>query len=119
MKRFSRGLLRSLSIVFAALPFAFGAIRAVQTGGRDLRYILVALAAVSGAAAVKAAAGRFGRRPRMAAAFFVAVFMGSTLVAVIAALLIGTILGPGILVVASAFGFCLAAASLLHVVAAD
>ena len=118
MKRFSRGLLRSLSVAFAALPLAFAVIRAVQTGGRDLRYIVVALAALIGAAAVHVAAGRHGRKP-MIAALSVAVFMGSTLVAVIAALLIGTILGPGTLVVASAFGFCLAAACLLHVVAAD
>lgn len=109
----------ALSIVCAALPFAFGVIRAVETRGRDLRYILVALAALSGAAAVFAAARPHTRTRRMAAALFVAVFMGATLLAVVAAMLLGTILGPGILVVASAFGFCMAAASVLRNLTVD
>jgi len=43
-----------------------------------------------------------------------AVFAASTLVAVSMGLLLGTRIGPGVLVVGSAFGFCFAAASVLH-----
>lgn len=120
MRRVSRGrALHALSVVFAVLPFAFALIRAIETRGRDLRYILVALAALGGAAAVQSAARLHGGRPSKVAALFAAVFIGATLLAVIAALLLGTILGPGILVVASAFGFCLASARVLHLVAVD
>jgi hypothetical protein len=55
----------------------------------------------------------------VAAALFVLVFMRATLLAVLAAMLLGTTLGPGILVVASAFGFCLAAASVLRHLGVD
>jgi hypothetical protein len=106
-------------MVFAALPFAFGVIRAIETRGRDIRYILVALAAFGGGAAVFAAARRYTTGRKVAAALFVAVLMGATLLAVVAAMLLGTTLGPGILVVASAFGFCLAAASVLRHLAVD
>jgi hypothetical protein len=94
---FNRGV-HAVSIPFAAAPFAFAAIRAVTTGN-DFRYVWVALAAFCGAAAASAA-----------------VFACATTLAVIAALLLGTRLGPGILVVAAAFGGCLAMACLLRLV---
>jgi uncharacterized damage-inducible protein DinB len=109
-----RGL-RALSFGFAALPFGFGSIRAFQTHAADLRYIWVALAALCGAAAVMAAVGLRDNKPNHGVALFGAVFVAATLLAVIAGLLLGTVLGPGIAVVGSAFGFCLAAGCLLYV----
>jgi hypothetical protein len=108
-----KGVFRTLSILFAALPFGFGSIRAVQTGN-DLRYLWVAVAALCGAALVM----RVGSVPGTVAnrvARSVTAFFASGFLAVLIALLLGTRLGPGILVVASAFGFCFAAATLLYV----
>lgn len=40
---------RMFAVIFAAVPFAFGLIRAFETGGCDVRYIWVAGAAFVGA----------------------------------------------------------------------
>ena len=120
MKRTARGRgLHVLSIVFAVFPFAFALIRAIETGGQDLRYLWVALAALGGATAVVAVAGPQGRRRNAVAALFATMFVSATLLALVAALLLGTIFGAGVLVVASAFGFCSAAGCQLHVLALD
>jgi hypothetical protein len=96
MKRSARGLgLHVLSIVFAVLPFAFALIRAIGSGGQDLRYIWVALAALGGATAVVAAAGLHRRRLNAVAALFAAMFVSATLLALVAALLVGTVFGGG------------------------
>ena len=100
-----------VAIGFAAAPFAFALIRLAQTG-TDARYVVVALASGCGAAMAMALA-----RPVTRARFLrvaTAVFIIATLFAVIAALLLGTRLGPGILVVATAFGFCFGAGCALH-----
>jgi hypothetical protein len=104
---------RALSAILAAIPFAFGVIRAIETG-TDVRYLWVALAAMGGGMIVTAVA-RGVRRPLGVAALVVAVFVMSAVCAVLAALLLGTRLGPGILVVAAGFAACFAAASLASV----
>ena len=120
MKRSARGRgLHVLSSVFAVLPFAFALIRAIGTGGQDLRYIWVALAALGGATAVVAAAGLYRRGLNAGAALFAAMFVSATRLALLTALLVGTIFGAGVLVVVSAFSFCSAAGYQLHVLALD
>lgn len=117
MKQAARGgRMHALSILFAAVPFAFALVRAVRTG-HDLRYFWVALASLLGAAATMAVAGAYNRRPNAPVALAAGVFVIATLLAVLAALLIGTALGPGILAVGSAFGFCFAVGGLLHMLA--
>src|SRR3954447_10168470 len=117
MKRSARTLgLQACSIVLGLLPFAFASIRAVTTHGQDLRYFWIALATVAGAAAAVAAA-RLATRKRIAV-LSGAVFVSATLFAIVAALWVGTTLGPGLLVVASAFGICAAGSYLLGVVEA-
>jgi len=113
-RSFQNRLLHAVSILFAAVPFAFALIRAFETGGRDLRYVWVALAALCGAAATILIARPYGGGPNAAVALSAGVFVIATLLAVCAALLLGTRLGPGILVVGSAFGFCFAVGCLLH-----
>lgn len=108
-------LVKVLSAALAAAPFAFGLIRAVRTG-TDVRYVWVALAAMAGGMVVTGVARGF-RRPLRPAALAAAVFVVSTTLAVIVALLLGTTLGPGILIVAASFAACFAAASLLGVLA--
>lgn len=106
----------ALAILFAAAPLAFAVIRAVRTG-YDLRYLWVALASLLGTTVVMAVGKASNRKPHEAIALSVAVFVVATLLAVLAAWLLGTSVGPGILVVASAFGFCCATSCLLHALA--
>ena len=107
-------LLEATAVAFGILPFAFGLIRALTTG-QDVRYLWVALAALVGAAAVLVQArsreGRSGSRIAVVGT----VFAIASLFAVVAAMILGTRLGPGLLVVATSFGFCFAVASLLHI----
>jgi hypothetical protein len=111
-----RGVRRLLSIAAAGVPFAFASIRAIQTGD-DFRYFWVAFAGLIGAAAA-ARAGRGSRqRSIRAVALAAGSFVTATLLAVIAAVLIGTRLGPGLVVVAASFGLCFAAAVLLDLLA--
>lgn len=100
--------IRALSIAFAAVPFVFALIRAVQTGS-DLRYLWVALASQLGATMVMVVGRASSRGLAVRIALSAAAFVMATLSAVLAAVLLGTRVGPGILVVASAFGFCAAA----------
>jgi hypothetical protein len=100
-----------LAFLFAAAPFAFALIRLVQTG-TDARYVLVALAS-SGGAALAMALTRPVTRSRFVRVAMAA-FVSATVLAVVAALLLGTRLGPGILVVAVSFGFCFAAGCAVH-----
>jgi hypothetical protein len=106
-------LLDAMAITFGVLPFAFGLIRAVTTG-QDVRYLWVAAAGFLGAALVTAPArsreGSTGTHIATAALAFVA----ATVLAVFAAIVLGTRFGPGLLVVGGSFGLCFAAASLLH-----
>ena len=100
-----------LSLAAGGVPFAFASIRAIQTGW-DFRYFLIAVAGLLGAAAA-VAIGRAhtgGRGFAMAMAAFVA----AALLSVLAAMTIGTRLGPGLLIVAAAFAVCFAAAVFFH-----
>ena len=102
-------MLKAVSFVFAAIPFAFGGIRAVQTG-TDVRYLWVALGGMAGRMIAVAVSPRLqrARRPFTVAA---AVFILSTGLAVAVGRLLGTMLGPGLLVVAAGFGGCFAASA--------
>jgi hypothetical protein len=117
MKRSHRDWrIHGISILFAAAPFAFAAVRAIRTG-YDFRYLWVALASLLGTSAVMVVGKADSRRPNSAAALSAVVFVIATLLAVLAAWLLGTRVGPGSLVVGSAFGFCCAATCALYVLA--
>ena len=105
--------MKALAAVLASIPFGFGLIRAVNTGS-DVRYVWVALAAMCGGMAGMAAARATGRGADPAVLVPV-VFVASGTFAVMAAMVLGTRLGPGILIVAAAFAACFTAASLLSV----
>src|SRR3954468_21516195 len=109
----ARWRLRGLSVPFTAVPFAFGLIRAVRTG-YDFRYLWMAFASLIGAAGI-IAISRGSRRPvPIAFALSAAAFVSSTLLAMVAAMLLGTRMGPGMLVVAASFGLCFATGVLVH-----
>jgi hypothetical protein len=105
--------MRALAFVFAALPIAFALIRAARTG-YDFRYLWVALASLVGAAAVMKIGKAYSETRRAAIALSAGVFVMATLLAILAASLLGTRLGPGILVVACSFAFCFAISCLCH-----
>jgi CHASE2 domain-containing sensor protein len=99
-------LLFSLSILFAAIPFAFGLIRAISTG-YDVRYLWMALASLLGAViAVRAARSR---KPTGVLALSALVLVIATMLAGLAAFLLGAKSVAAAGIVAFAFGFCWAA----------
>jgi hypothetical protein len=105
-------MIRSLSLFFISLPFLFGLLRAVATGN-DFRYLWVAAASLVGAAVFTAAMGRRMRRPRVALVLSAGSFIVATLCATVAAVLQGTHVGAGLLIVASSFAFCCAVGCML------
>jgi hypothetical protein len=111
-----RRLIHVLSLAAAGVPLAFALIRAVQTG-QDFRYFLIAIAGLIGAVGTVCVGRARGWRPAEAVALAGGTFVIATTLAATAALLIGTRLGPGLLVVAAAFGLCFATAAFLHLLA--
>jgi CHASE2 domain-containing sensor protein len=99
-------LLYFLSILFAAMPFAFGLIRAVSTG-YDVRYLWLALESLLGAViAVRTARNR---KPTGIIALSALVLVIATVLAGLAAFLLGAKSVAAAGIVAFAFGFCWAA----------
>src|SRR4029453_2979315 len=72
-----------VSILFAAVPFAFAVVRAIRTGD-DFRYLWVALASLMSALVVMVVAKTDRRGPIVAAARSTWVFVVATFVAVLA-----------------------------------
>ena len=103
-----------LSILFGGVPFAFALVRAVRTGD-DLRYLWVAFVALLGAAI--AMAMRKAQRMRTSLRLGLTAFVLATLFATAAASLLGTQFGPGLLLVASGYGACLAASCAFYALA--
>ena len=111
-----RNFCYGLSILFAAVPFAFAVVRAIRTGD-DFRYLWVALASLLSALVVMVVEKTDRRGPIVAAARSIWVFVVATMVAVFAAWLLGARVGPGSLLVGSAFGSCYATSCALNVLA--
>ena len=111
MGRWIEPLGRALAILIATMPFAFALIRALRTGS-DVRYIWVALASLAGAGAVLKVGRSYGRTLPFYLALSGAVFVAATLSGISAALLLGTKLGLGILIVGASFGLCFAVSCL-------
>ena len=102
-----------LSILFAVTPFAFALIRAFSTG-YDLRYLWVALASFLGAAVVMSVGKSRSGKSKGLLALSAMVLVVATLLAGLAAFLLGakSVVGAG--TVALAFGLCCAASSALY-----
>lgn len=108
-----RPLARIAGVVAACAPFAFALFRAVETEGRDVRYLWVALAAFAGAMARMSLAVRGGGRRMPPGIVAAGVWFTSTLLAVMVAWLLGTSFGPALFIVGAGFGFCFALSTLL------
>jgi hypothetical protein len=105
---------QSLSILFGAVPFAFAFVRAVRTA-YDLRYLWVALAALLGAKIAMVI--RRAHRTRTMPGLGFTAFVLATLLATAMALLLGTQFGPGMLLVGSGCGGCLAVSCVFYALA--
>lgn len=105
---------RLLAAALAFVPFAFGMIRAIQTDARDVRYLWVAFAAFAGAMLRMAMARRQAPSRLTRGALAAGVFVFSSVFAAIAAWMLGTAIGPGMLVVTAGFGFCFAASAFMQ-----
>ena len=104
-------LLCFLAILFAAIPFAFGLIRAVSTG-YDVRYLWMALASLLGA--VMAVRTTRNRKPTGVLAASAPVLIIATVFAGLAAFLLGARSVAAAGIVAFAFGFCWVASYALN-----
>ena len=114
MKRSPREqLVFFLSILFAATPFAFALIRAFSTG-YDLRYIWMALASFLGAAVVIVVGKARSRKPIGMLALSALVLVIATVLAGLAAFLLGARSVAAAGIVAFAFGFCWAASYAIY-----
>ena len=105
-----------LSILFAATPFAFAIIRAIRTGD-DFRYLWIALASLLSVFIVSVVGNADRPRRTEAVVRSTWVFVIATFLAVFVGWLLGARVGPGSVVVGSAFGFCYAASCGLYVLA--
>jgi CHASE2 domain-containing sensor protein len=106
-------LLYFLSILFAATPFAFALLRAFQTGN-DFRFLWLAFASFLGAAAVTALGKSRRREPKVVFALSTLTLVIATLLAGLAAFLLGAKSVPAVGAVALAFGICWAASYALY-----
>ena len=113
MQRSNHAWLLSLSMAFAAVPFAFALIRAVQTGD-DLRYLWVAIAGMCGTVAATWVVGPDNTSPKAGVVLSAAVFAVATVLGVLTAVLLGTRLGPAVVIVGAGFGFCFAVGAAMY-----
>lgn len=109
-------LLLLVALLFAAAPVIFGFVRAINTGD-DFRYLWLAAAAILGSAVVMVpgyvASGAAQVSPGRAAG---AVAAGAACAAA-AATLLGATPGPGVAIVAVAFGLCTGTSAVLLILA--
>ena len=104
------------SVFLAAVPVAFGLIRAVSTGN-DVRYLWLAGAAILGSmAAMWSGLGASGPAHVSLGRAVGAVAAGSVSAAT-AGLLMGTTAGPGLVIVAVSFGLCTGASAVFATIA--
>jgi hypothetical protein len=89
------------SAVSAAVPVAFGLIRAVSSGG-DVRYLWLAGAAILGSMVVMP----FGRGAPVSLGRALGGAASGAVCAAATAVLMGATAGPGVAIVALAFGLC-------------
>jgi len=95
-----------LSAAFALAPFAFGSIRAAETGS-DYRMLWMAAASAAGAVVIAALTTR--QKGSLALGFVFLTLVASTLLAGVTGYILGATAGPGVWMVAFVFGFCWAA----------
>jgi hypothetical protein len=111
-----RRLLRIASVLAAAVPVTFGLIRAVSTGD-DVRYLWLAVAAILGSMVVMHV-GRGASDPaHISVRRALAAVVAGAVSAAATAILMGATAGPGVAIVAVAFGLCTGTSAVLATLA--
>jgi len=109
-------LLLLVAVLLGAVPVVFGFVRATSTGD-DFRYLWLAAAAILGSLAVVAPDYRAPGSARVSVArAAVAIATGSGCAAA-TAIFLGATAGPGVAIVAVAFGLCTGTGAVLGTVA--
>jgi membrane associated rhomboid family serine protease len=98
--------------LFALVPVVFGLIRAISTGD-DVRYLWLALSAILGSMAVMGLGQRASDSLRVSPRRAVAAVAAGATCAAATAILLGATAGPGVAIVAVAFGLCTGASAVL------
>jgi len=111
MAKLRRSQLFVLAAVLAALlPVAFGLIRAISTGD-DVRYLWLALSAIAGSMAIMGLGLRASDSVRLSPWHAVAAVAAGATSAAATAVFLGATAGPGVAIVAVAFGLCTGASA--------
>ena len=101
----SRRLLLVVSVLLAAVPVTFGLIRAINTGD-DFRYLWLAGAAIVGSMVVMTLRAGASAPAHVSPGRALGAVAAGAACAAAAAVLMGARVGPGVAIVASAFGVC-------------
>ena len=109
-------LLLLVAVLIGALPVVFGLVRAASTGD-DFRYLWLAAAAILGSLAVMLPDYRAPGSARVSVARAAVAIATGAACAAATAIFLGATAGPGVAIVAVAFGLCTGTGAVLGSVA--
>jgi len=109
-------LLLLVAVLLSAVPVLFGLVRAINTG-EDFRYLWLAAAAMVGSLAVMGPWHRAPGPARVSPGRAVGAVAAGAGCAAATAVFLGATLGPGVAIVAGAFGLCTGTGVILGTVA--
>ena len=105
-----------VAVLLAVVPVLFGFVRAINTG-EDFRYLWLAASAIVGSLAVMVPGYRAPRHARVSLARAAGAIAAGAACAAATAILLGATAGPGVAIVAGAFGLCTGTSAILGTVA--
>jgi len=105
-----------VAVLLAVVPVLFGFVRAINTG-EDFRYLWLAASAIVGSLAVMVPGYRAPRPARVSLARAAGAIAAGAACAAATAILLGATAGPGVAIVAGAFGLCTGTSMILGTVA--
>jgi len=109
-------LLLLVAVLLAAVPVLFGLVRAINTGD-DFRYLWLAASAIVGSLAVMVPGHRQPGPARVSLGRAVGAIAAGAGGAAATAIFLGATAGPGVAIVAGAFGLCTGTSMVLGTVA--
>ena len=109
-------LLLLVAVLLAAVPVLFGFVRAINTGD-DFRYLWLAASAIVGSLAVMVPGYRAPGPARVSLGRAVGAIAAGAGCAAATAIFLGATAGPGVAIVAGAFGLCTGTSMVLGTVA--
>ena len=111
-----RNLLLLAAVLLSAVPVLFGFVRAINTGD-DFRYLWLAASAIVGSLAVMVPGNRVPSPARVSLGRAVGAVAAGAGCAAATAIFLGATAGPGVAIVAGAFGLCTGTSMALGAVA--